>query len=285
MNNVHSFFARLYHSPIPRRAAATLVVVGLSGLAFGGEIHDAARDGNLENVKALLNDHPDLIFSKDNEHGWTPLHWAAVMGHKGMMELLLAHGAEVNVHEAAAGGLLEKVKALLKDNPDVVFSKDSNGATPLQVAAGYGHRDVAELLLASQADVNAKNPFGQTPLHWAAVGGHKDVAALLLANEADVNAKDKKGDTPLHGAASRGHKDVMEVLLANKAEVNANAKDGSTPLHWAAWGGHKAVAVLLLANKAEVNAKDLGGMTPLSWAKRRVDKDMVDLLRQHGGHE
>jgi ankyrin repeat protein len=42
---------------------------------------------------------------------------------------------------------------------------------------------------------------------------------------------------------------------------------------------------LLLANKAEVNAKDLGGMTPLSWAKRRVDKDMVDLLRQHGGHE
>ena len=33
--------------------------------------------------------------------------------------------------------------------------------------------------------------------------GHKDVAALLLAHEAEVNAKDNNGDTPLHLAAAR----------------------------------------------------------------------------------
>ncbi|MGO8926242.1 MAG: ankyrin repeat domain-containing protein, partial [Limisphaerales bacterium] len=51
--------------------------------------------------------------------------------------------------------------------------------TPLHLAARLGHKDVAELLLASKADVNAKDNGGQTPLHLAVVFGHKDVAELL----------------------------------------------------------------------------------------------------------
>jgi len=34
-------------------------------------------------------------------------------------------------------------------------------------------------------------------LHKAAGWGHKEVAELLIANGADVNAKDEDGDTPL----------------------------------------------------------------------------------------
>ena len=64
---MHSFFSRLSHSPIPRHAAVTLVVLAWSSLAFCGEIHDAAKAGDLEKVKALLKDNPDLVFSKDNE--------------------------------------------------------------------------------------------------------------------------------------------------------------------------------------------------------------------------
>jgi ankyrin repeat protein len=71
---------------------------------------------------------------------------------------------------------------------------------------------VAALLLASKAEVNAKAIAGRTPLHLAAGGGHKDVAKLLLANKADVNAKDNGGQTPLHMAAQNGHKDVAELL-------------------------------------------------------------------------
>ena len=73
MMNMHSFFSRLCHSPIPRRAAVMLVALAWSSLAFCGEIHDAAKDGDLEKVKALLKDNPDLVFSKDND-GATPLH-------------------------------------------------------------------------------------------------------------------------------------------------------------------------------------------------------------------
>ena len=86
----------------------------------GGEIHDAAKAGDLEKVKALLKDHFDLVFNKDND-GRSPLHWAASYGHKNVVELLLANKAEVN-------------------------AKDNHGQTPLHVAAAEGHKDVVELL-------------------------------------------------------------------------------------------------------------------------------------------
>jgi len=116
------------------------------------------------------------------------------------------------ISDAAADGDLGKVKALLKPNPDLVFSKDYNGMTPLHYAATEGHKDVVELLLASKSDVNAKNKLGATPLFLAAVKGHKDVVELLLVKGAEVNVRDNNGDTPLDWAAKAGHKDIVELL-------------------------------------------------------------------------
>ena len=113
---------------------------------------------------------------------------------------------------AAKRGDLGKVKALLKGNPDFVFSKDTNGWTPLHFAAAKGQKDVALLLLAHKAEVNAKTSEGETPLHWAVGWGHKEVAALLLANKAEVNTKDKDGKTPFQLATDKGRKDVAELL-------------------------------------------------------------------------
>jgi ankyrin repeat protein len=60
------------------------------------------------------------------------------------------------IHDAAQTGDLVRVKALLKDNPELVSSRDGPDDTPLHVAAQRGHKDVVELLLANKADVNAK---------------------------------------------------------------------------------------------------------------------------------
>ena len=46
------------------------------------EIHDAAKSGDVEKVKALLKDNPDLVISQD-DIGFTPLHYAAFKGYKG----------------------------------------------------------------------------------------------------------------------------------------------------------------------------------------------------------
>jgi TonB family protein len=149
------------------------------------------------------------------------------------------------IYEAATTGDLAKAKALLKDNPELVYSRNINRRTPLHYAAQNGHKDVAELLLANKAEVNAKDSSGYMPMHMAARYDHKDVVELLLANKADVNTQGAAGDTPLHLAAAEGHKDVVEFLLARKAEVNAKTIMGVTPLDRADWNGRKDVVELL----------------------------------------
>jgi len=125
---------------------------------------------------------------------------------------------KTGIAQAADAGDLEKVKALLKSNPNLVFDKDNYDTTPLHWAAQQGHKDVAELLLASGAQVNARNKYGDTPLHFAATAGSKEVVELLLAHGADVNVVDRpigagaSGKTPLQCAASGNHQDVVELL-------------------------------------------------------------------------
>lgn len=218
------------------------------------------------------------------------------------------------IQAAVAAGDLEKVKALLKNSPDLVFSKDTNGRTPLENAAFYGYKDIAvflltkkadvdakdnddvtpldraaandsigivELLITNGANVNARDVEGWTPLFWG--DEYKDVTELLLAKGANVNVRNNKGNTPLLEAVRSGYKDVVETLLENKADVNQKNKDGNTPLHMAALMGKKDVVELLLAYRADVNATDDHGHTPLFWAGQHPD--VAELLRQHGGHE
>jgi hypothetical protein len=65
-----------------------------------------------------------------------------------------------------------------------------------QYAARDGNIEAIKQHLDAGADVNAKDD-GWTPLHIAALNGRKEVAELLIANDADVNAKDVANETPL----------------------------------------------------------------------------------------
>jgi ankyrin repeat protein len=72
-----------------------------------------------------------------------------------MVELFLANGAGVNV-------------------------RGKNHVTALHSAAGKGHKNVIELLLANSANLNmAESISGTTALYWAVKNGHKEVADLL----------------------------------------------------------------------------------------------------------
>jgi hypothetical protein len=111
------------------------------------------------------------------QDGWTPLQEAAQRDSKGIAQVLLKAGADVN-------------------------AKGTYDFTPLDMAVSRKQGEVAELLLANHADPNTKNNEGQTPLHFAVQSGQREMAELLLANKADPNERDKSGHTPLDYAKS-----------------------------------------------------------------------------------
>jgi len=212
---------------------------------------DAVAEGDLDKVKVLLEANPDLVFGKDN-YGLTALHFAAMGGHRELVELLLVNKAEVN-------------------------AKGNHGQTPLHYARD---REVVELLLANKAEVNAQNDQGETPLANAAEAGRKDVIELLLTNKAIVNTTGSRNHTPLHWAAVRGHKDIVELLLANNAEVNAKDKDGDTALRMAEFAGHKEVAELLRHHGASetYSCPECGAPVPEKMRERGIEVGLRDAL-------
>lgn len=211
---------------------------------------------------------------------------------------------------AAESGDVERVKVLLKADPKLVDVRETSrpmyrGYTPLHWAVNSGHKNMIELLLANNADVNAKaKNTDWTPLDIAAQGGHAEIAELLIANRADVNARGAAGWTPLQWAAWESHKDVADLLLAKGAQmdifsasvlgdvqqveailktdptaVNARREDYS-PLHWAVKFRRENVVEVLLTHGADVNAQNSNGDTPLYEAACK-QKEVVKFLLAH----
>ena len=116
------------------------------------------------------------------------------------------------------------VKQFLDSGTDV-NAKDETGGTPLDEAAGWGRKDIVELLIAKGADVNAKfDDDGSTPLHLSAWKGHFETAELLIAADADVNAKDNNGETPLDWAIRGKHTESADLLRKHGGKTKKELK-------------------------------------------------------------
>jgi hypothetical protein len=193
---------------------------------------------------------------------------------------------DCSLSDAIKKGDIETVKQRLDAGADVNAPIPSRKSSSEVVTAGV----LTGIWITSTGGWAGTGGFGSgggettIPLHLAAEYGRKEVAELLIANGAIVNSKiHVAGITPLHKSTANGHKGVAELLIANGAHVNAKTDNGRTPLHSAAYWGGKEVAALLLAKGAEVNAKDKSGATPLGGAIRRKHSEIADLLRKHGG--
>ncbi len=159
-----------------------------------GGIHDAARQGNLAEAKAILAENPQAVHAR-NKYGRTALHVALEKGDKKMVRLLIAKGADVNAKEDNVIGL-----------------------APLHIAAFRDLREITRHLLAAGAEVNATEKTGKTPLHGAAWHGQTEIATLLIAAGADVNATDHAGKTALDYAKETGHDEIVDLLRSQGAK-------------------------------------------------------------------
>ena len=78
---------------------------------------------------------------------------------------------------------------------------------------GYGHLDIAALLIRFSTVVNATDKWGFTPLHEAAQKGRTQLCALLLAHGADPTLKNQEGQNPLELASADDVKCLLQVIM------------------------------------------------------------------------
>lgn len=134
-----------------------------------------------------------------------------------LLTLLFVIGCgETQLDHAVEKGSLTKAKVILTIHPKFVKSHDEDGRTRLHKAALKNRKEVVELLVAKDAELNAQDRYGFTPLHYAAQRGHPEVAQLLIAEGADPGKRNHYDYTPLHWAAVNGHKDIIEILMDHR---------------------------------------------------------------------
>lgn len=125
--------------------------------------------------------------------------------------------------EALRGADLAGLQALVRDHPDLLRARGTNGNTLLNLAVSLGGslcgplppqaEGVIRLLTGPGSDVNLANDRGWTPLHQAAYANRPElVARLLYAGAAVDREAHGEGGTPLAVALFWGHRDAADVL-------------------------------------------------------------------------
>ncbi len=175
----------------------------------GAALYLAARNGQAEAV-ALLLEHK----ANPNARGWfqgTALQWAAINGHEPIVRKLVAAGADPNLRDErfkahAAGWANEGGNEKIRD-----WLLDNGCTTSLTEAVAFNRIDLVEkLLTADPASVNERP--GRTPLHEAAGRGHLEILNRLLASGADPQALDEAGFKPIDWAQRFQHEKVIQRL-------------------------------------------------------------------------
>ncbi|XP_048203873.1 ankyrin repeat and SAM domain-containing protein 1A isoform X4 [Perognathus longimembris pacificus] len=226
--------------------------------------------------------------------GYTPLHHAALNGHKDVVEVLLRNDALTNVadskgcyplHLAAWKGDAQIVRLLIHQGPSHtrVNEQNNDNETALHCAAQYGHTEVVKVLLEELTDPTMRNNKFETPLDLAALYGRLEVVKMLLNAHPNLLSCNTKKHTPLHLAARNGHKAVVQVLLDAGMDSNYQTEMGSA-LHEAALFGKTDVVQILLAAGIDVNIKDNHGLTALDTVRELPSKksqQIAALIEDH----
>ncbi len=195
--------------------------------------------------------------------------------------------AYAGLFAAAARGDAPEIARLAAAGANV-RARDSNGRTPLIVAAFASQREAMRALVAAGADPNAQENDRYDIVTIAAVANDLPTLreAIALGGSAR-NVTSRYDGTALIAAAHLGHVEVVRELIRANAPL-----DHVNNLGWTALiesivlgdGGSRHTATLeaLVRAGASVNLADRGGVTPLQLARGRGYREMAVLLERAG---
>lgn len=220
-------------------------------------------------------------------YGMTPLMWASAVGHVGITNMLLEHGADVNARLQYQS---DRVASLVLANDDssrilLTYLRDVDmNETPLMLAIEEGHWDVAKMLIQRPSiDVNAisgAKESGLTVLAYALKNAPLEVIVSLLDRGADANYHGGIDENSLFPAVIYGRNDAIRILCDHKADINRQTSDTkTTPLIEAARSSQRGLVAELVRLGADANLADnRGGWTALMYAAKEGDTETAKEL-------
>lgn len=164
------------------------------------DIFSALVLGRKDLVGLCLQKDPSSANST-NRRGRTPLNIARESVQFGgsdpteFVDLLLSHGAKIDIWTAASLGRHSDVDRLLNDDPSLVDRYD-NVFTPLHCVISAKNIPMAERLLDRGAAIEATTIDLATPLIWAMWSDQPEMARLLISRGADTEAIDNWASAP-----------------------------------------------------------------------------------------
>lgn len=201
-----------------------------------------------------------------------------------IIELLLAHGADVNhtniygtspFGHACKGCHENLVKYFLQDSrytgPKVDINRSFISSTGIIEVCrkrylGYKMVEIINLLASTGCDVNATTHLQKTALHNAAECGASEAIQEILKLGGNADVLDHAQRHPFSAACFAGHYDCARILFPYTRNVNHRDKDGDNALHLACYKSSSMTIDLLLECGVDANQKNYKGQLPLNIA-------------------
>ncbi len=272
--------------PVPKRkgeqSGGSSVMGGMTALHF------AARDGNLDAVKALVESRADVNQVSGGD-GSSPINIAIANGHYTVGKYLLDHGADPNLPNL--DGLTP-----LYATVNMRYAPVSWAPNPRTDQQSVGSTELLQALLEAGANPNARvkgklwfsptshdrswvDHKGATAFWRAAMSSDVEAMRILIAGGADPNLATDSGVTPLMVAAGIGWAgnftqnapdswmEALKYCLELRADVNAvETRKGYTALHGAASRGDNEMVQYLVDRGAKVDVLNKDGNSPADMA-------------------
>ncbi len=275
-------------------------------------LHGAALQGNVESLKAALEEGADI--EEFSPNGATPLMLAASKGHHDAIKILLASGA--NIDATSTKGWTTLMNAVHEQDARTVEQLICNGAdvnhlspdrwTALAEASCQLQKEIMTMLLNRGADTETRCSHDWTPLMHASYKGDEAAVRLLLDAGSNTEVTSGHDETAFLLAAAGGYTNIVRMLLmygcapeppwakdqndsSKEASRKAKAKEigepedrvharGWTPLMLASQGGHVEIGQILLERKVSTEARSPHDKTALEIARENGRVDMVLIL-------